>query len=200
MKPTPFLICWLVMGCLVITLVTADCCAESSEPSAFDTADIGLQVITNTNRNDFHRYWNSGPGLEGYILTPFYLGHFQLGVRVVSFESRPADLTDYQSLFMYAGWGLSWALPYNLKSFTGFSIGSDQMWFETENRPGSKHESEFGLALSARLGASLPGRWAVTAGGSYTEIFTHNRIRLVFVSVGVSRTFDLPGWLREFLK
>jgi hypothetical protein len=197
-KPKLTLICPIIMLCWVLTPATNECLA--GEKPAFDTVDIGLQVITNTNRNDFHRQWASSPGLEGYLLTPFYLGDFHLGVRGVSFESRPADLMDYLSVFVYAGWGLSWALPYNLKGFTGFSIGSDQMWFEREDRPGSKRESEFGLAINTRLSAPLPGRWAVTAGGSYTEIFTHKRIRLVFLSVGVSRTLDLPGWLREFLK
>ena len=190
-----FFLCWLV-----VWPGTGVCRAGTSEKPAFETADIGVQIITNTNQGDFHRYWSTGPGLEAYCLSPFYLGDIQLGVRAISFESRPAGLTDYLSFFVYAGWGKSWALPHNMKGFTGFSIGSDQMYFEVEDRPGSKHESEIGMALCARLSAPLPGRWSITAGGSYTEIFTHKRIRLVFVSVGISRSFDVPGWLREFLK
>lgn len=197
---SPSFICALVLSGLVIFSGSIECRADDRAKTAFNTADIGFQVITNTNRNDFHRYWTSGPGLEGYVLTPFYLGEFQLGVRVISFEGRPDELTDYSSVFMYAGWGLSWALPMKMTMFTGLNIGSDQMIFDFENRPGSKHESEFVIDLTSRLRVPVHGRWAVTAAGSYSEILTRHRIRLVFVSVGLSRSFDLPACLSEFLK
>ena len=81
-----FFLCWLV-----VWPGTGVCRAGTSEKPAFETADIGVQIITNTNQGDFHRYWSTGPGLEAYCLSPFYLGDIQLGVRAVSFESRPAD-------------------------------------------------------------------------------------------------------------
>jgi hypothetical protein len=193
-------LCLIVLCCLVVCPSATVSPAAPSEDTAFSTADIGLQVITSTNRNDFHQFWTSGLGADGYILTPFYQGDFQLGVRFMSFESQQSGLTDYLSTFIYFGWGMAWDLSQRFRGFAGFSVGSDQMFFELEDRPGSKHESEAGIAVTARLSASLAGRWEVTAGGSYSEIFTRNRIRLVFVSMGISRTFDLPDWLREFLK
>ena len=196
----PIIICLVLPSWLAIVPPAGDCQADTVDKAAFATADVGLQTVVSTNRGDFHRYWTSSPGLEGYVSTPFYRGDIQLGGRMVSFESRTGDVTDYLSVFVYAGWGLSWALPYNVKGFTGFNIGSDQMLFEFEDRPGSKHESEFGMTLNVSLSAPLRGRWSVTAGGNYSEIFTYNRIRLVFVSVGLSRSFDLPVWLKEFLK
>lgn len=195
-----FLICTVILSWLALFPGCKECRADNQAKTASKTADICLQILTNTNRNDFHRYWTSGPGMEGYVLAPFYLGEFQLGTRVISFESRPAESVDYLSVFVYAGWGMSWAFPKNITGFAGLNIGSDQMFFEFEDRPGLKRESEFGIHLNSRLRVPLYERWAVVAGASYSEIFTRHRIRLVFVSAGVSRSFELPTWLREFLK
>ena len=41
--------------------------------------------------------------------------------------------------------------------------------------------------------------WRAHAGVAYQAVFTHRRIEQMLLSAGVSRTFPMPSWLRDFL-
>ncbi|NIM19316.1 MAG: hypothetical protein GTO51_02945 [Candidatus Latescibacteria bacterium] len=174
--------------------------AQAGDAKAFDSLEAGLGYVVNTNRNDFHARWKPQWGAEGFIQTPFYYGDVQVGIRVVSYSRRIDGVPDFHSLFVSVGWGKRWDLPYNLEGFVGFSVGSDQMIFEEEDLSGSKLETESGTSFNARLSYPIYGKWAFNMSGNYTVILTQRRIKLAFLSAGISRSFSLPDWIKEFLR
>ncbi len=173
---------------------------HAGEKHPFDSLKIGLSYAVNTNRNDFHNFWKPGPGADGFLETPFYYGDVLLGIRVIHYASREDRIPEFLSIFVYTGWGKTWLLPYELDCFTGFSIGSDQMIFGGDHHLGTKYESEFGIHLNSRLSCPLYGKWRANLSGGYTVIFTKKQIRLTFFSAGISRSIEMPGWLKEFLE
>jgi hypothetical protein len=74
------------------------------------------------------------------------------------------------------------------------------MIFSGDTHWGTKYESEFGVVLNSRLSCPLSGRWSVNLSGGYTVILTKKQTRLVFISIGISRSLAMPNWLKEFLE
>ena len=62
--------------------------AQTAKP--FETLDIGLQYIANTNRNELHDYWKPRQGVAGFLVTPFYYGYAQAGVQVLPGKLKEA--------------------------------------------------------------------------------------------------------------
>lgn len=172
---------------------------HAQTPPPFTTLEAGLQGVVNTNRNDFHTFWRPGTGMKGYLGTPFYFGEVQAGVQLFPYTGRQGGISDFNSIFIYLGWGYRLSLPGQLAFITGFSIGSDLMIFERAEGY-QKHESELAGSLDLRLSYLIRDRWAVNLSSRYQVIYTARPIRLAFLSAGASYLFATPEWLRIFLE
>ncbi len=171
----------------------------ASNEYPFDTIEIGLKYVVNTNRNVLHDYWAAGRGVNAFIETPFYFGSVQVGVQAFPFYARDEGISDFQDIYVYLNWGLSWAPVYKLEWFNYIGVGSHIMVFEREVDY-ERYESELGLCLGASMSYPVRQNLAVHLAGSYNLIFTHKRIKLLFLSVGISHSLATPGWLKGFLE
>ncbi len=183
-----------------LILLTSSHPVSAHKSDAFDSLQIGLQYVSNTNRGTFHDFWKQTIGFEGFVEMPFYLGDVQVGVQVLSYTGNQLGVPGFQNLFIYAGWGKRWALPTRLSCFAGLSIGNNIMIFEREAAKSYRLETEYGVNLNARLGYRIYEKWSIDISGSYLVVFTHKQIRLAFLSAGISRSFGMPKWLKEFLR
>ncbi len=171
--------------------------AQSRE--AFDSLEIGVQYVVNTNRNVFHDFWAPGRGIDAFIETPFYYGAVQAGLHAFPFYSRESGVPDFQIVFIYLKWGQRWTLLNKLDWFNHIGVGSNIMIFEKE--PGhARHESELGVSLNSGVSYPFYRNIAINLSGSYNIIFTRKRIKLAFVSAGMSYSLSTPGWLKAFLE
>jgi len=171
--------------------------AQSAKP--FDTLEIGLHCAVNTNRNRFHDYWKPRQGVAASLATPFYYGQVRAGIQMYPFYGRDAGISNFTSAFIYLGWGLEWTLPHKFDWFNGFSIGNNLMIFADAERE-SKYESELSASINSSLSYTIHDRWAICLAGHYQIIFTYKRIKLLFLSMGLSHSVSTPKWLREFLE
>ncbi|UCH62561.1 MAG: hypothetical protein JSU77_12310 [Fidelibacterota bacterium] len=171
--------------------------AQTATP--FETLNIGLRCVANTNRNVFHDFWAPGRGVDAFIGTPFYYGTVQAGFHTFPFYGRKTDISDFQTVFVYLKWGKRWSLLNELCWFGLVGVGGNIMIFETEWRY-SRYESELGMSLDSGVSYTVHGNMAINFSGSYNIIFTSKQIRLMFLSAGVSYSLSTPGWLKAFLE
>lgn len=171
--------------------------AQTAKP--FETLDIGLQYVANTNRNVFHDYWAPGRGIDAFIETPFYYGTMQAGLHAFPFYGLETSISDFQTVFVYLKWGKRWSLLNKLDWFGRVGVGSNIMIFE-KGWSYSRYENELGMSLDSGVSYPVYRNIAFNFSGSYNVIFTHKRIKLTFISAGLSYSVSTPRILREFLE
>lgn len=172
---------------------------EAREP--FDRLDVALHAIADTGNQDFHDYWDAGRGLGLEAATPFYAGSLSTLVRFMDNDAvRGAGTPSMNAWGLWAGWWAGRDVTESVRLSLGASLGITQWEFPEEDNDALGRESEIGIEAGARVGWSFTPRWGVAVTGSLQRTFTHERIDLVLVSVGVVRTFGTPEWLRAGLR
>lgn len=169
--------------------------------SAFETLSLGVNYQSNINRNDFHRYWLSDGGIEGYFSTPFYFGDTQFGITYMSFSAKSDAQPDFNSLLFYLQWGYKFDLPLNSSLALNASIGLFQMNFDDSDLyvdPGLLSERELTISLNATMSYSFLKDWYLNLHLNYLDVFTYKKIQLINLGLGISKTFSSPQWLKDF--
>ncbi|HDQ45397.1 MAG TPA: hypothetical protein ENN17_07880 [bacterium] len=180
--------------------------ASTGVPSGkipFHTVHVGSHGLIDTNRNRFHRYWQSRGGIDVFAESPFYAGRIQLGFQYMPFSAVSDRQPSFNSLFVYADWKKEWRLSRTLACFLGGRAGFCRMRFDRSASGFSVHlmqEQEFAAGLCSGLHYAWSEKWRLSVTGVTWKIFTHERIHLAFLSMGLSRRFNTPPWLRKFLE
>jgi hypothetical protein len=169
--------------------------------SAFETLSLGVNYQSNINRNDFHKYWLSDGGIEGYFSTPFYFGNTQFGITYMSFSANSDDQPDFNSLLFYLQWGYKFSLPLNSSLALNASTGLFQMNFDDSDLyvdPGLLSERELSVGLKAILSYAIYNDWYLNLQLNYLNVFTYKKIQLINLGLGISKTFRSPQWIKDF--
>jgi hypothetical protein len=171
--------------------------AQTRSPAAFDTLEAGVHYAVNINENEYHDFWDQGQGAEAWALTPFYAGDLKVGVRYLLNTARTETTPDYHSTYIYLGWSYPFRVTRWITIHPGATLGGNVMNFDVGD---NKFETEASTELFARLGVRVYGRWNINVTGSWMTMLTYRRIEMAFVTIGVSGSFGMPGWLRGFLE
>jgi len=169
--------------------------------SAFETLSLGINYQSNINRNDFHKYWLSDGGIEGYFSTPFYFGDTQFGMTYMSFSAKSDDQPDFNSLLFYLQWGYKLKLPLNFSLALNASTGLLQMNFDDSDLyvdPGLLSERELTIGLNATVSYPFFKDWYLNLQLNYLNVFTYKKIHLINLGLGISKKFPSPQWLKDF--
>lgn len=186
----------LALGCLAWSLAGTPC--EGQSPQAFERLGVGISLVHNFNRSTVHEYWDAGLGAELTVSMPFYRGAVHFGAHYFPHSGRAPAFPDFQAWFLHAGWTHGVGLPLNMSWYGGVKVGLFTMSFDTDVR--NNKESELGTALLTGVSyAPLPW-WSVDVSARYQVVFTRQRLKYAFVTVGVGRSFTMPSWLRSFLQ
>jgi hypothetical protein len=172
--------------------------AGQSADDAFETLRLDLSLVANVNRNTFHDYWSPSPGAELAVETPFHFGTVEAGLHYGTFDGMEPAQPDFDSFFLFLGWGYDWSMTPRLSWYNGLRLGSMLLKFDTPR--GGLDEQEFGIGLGSRLRYGIAGGWSIDLSARYRVVFTHERLRLFFVAGGISRSFKTPRCLKEFLE
>jgi hypothetical protein len=149
----------------------------------------------------FHNYWKPIKGLEISAETPFYFGNVAAGGQISSVYAKRADYINYESYYIYLGWGLEHRIFPNLKLHSGIQFGHYFMYFDDDYTDiNLKSESEFGFAVKAGLKLNLADDFYLDLTGRHQIIYTFHRIHLSYISIGLGKTFATPKWLRGLLE
>ncbi len=173
--------------------------AVRAQDGTFERLTLRGGVTYNVNRELLHAYWQPGVGVEASITSPFYLGIAEMGGALLYYDAAREKLDAFWGVPLYVGWGLRVPLLPRLYVGATGHLGAFVMAFQRAP-PGRSVENELMLGGRARLAYRLSAGWALTLGSSYHRVFTHERIDLWYVSLGLSRRFRTPDWLVEFLK
>ncbi|UCC49452.1 MAG: hypothetical protein JSV41_04590 [Gemmatimonadota bacterium] len=183
------------MACATFSALPAAIAQEAG--AAFDTLSIGVRVVANVNHNTFHRYWDPHAGVEVNVATPFYLGRIEAGLHYASFSATRPEQPDFRSWFPYLGWGYDWPVATRLSWYNGIRVGDYLMSYDI---PGdNKTEQELGVSLNSDLGFAILPSWSLDVSVRYRVVFTHERLRHIYIAAGLRRSLRTPRWLREFL-
>lgn len=191
----------LTTTCAVVlaAAVTGDANAQQTRP--FETFTLSASYLADVSQNTFHDIWTTRDGGRIQFETPFYLGVAELGFHLYQNDSNDAAVPSFYSFFLYIGWGYEVPLPEGLRWINGFRFGDFHIGFDDDSiQEGVRTESELGVGVFTELRWFVTGRWSLRANAEYRTIYTYRRIDLAFVGVGIGRTFDSPGWLREFFE
>lgn len=171
---------------------------QRAEP--FGTVELRLAGTSNVNRNFLHEFWQSGRGAEAMLATPFYVGFLELGTAVHRYDADQ-DVPGFGALWLYAGWGLGTDVGDRIRLEASGRVGNYHMSFDSGSEfSGVINESELALMGQARVAVRPVGPLSVFVSGSYLQAYTFLRLKLWYVSAGLSYRLTSPDWLKDFLK
>ncbi|MFQ5572597.1 MAG: hypothetical protein ACE5G0_23230 [Rhodothermales bacterium] len=171
--------------------------AQWTEP--FSMVEFRASGTQNMNKNFLHDFWDQGFGGELSIATPFYLGYAEAGGAFHRYRVAQPTVPAFNALLFYAGWGLGTDLGSVARIEGGARIGNYRMSFDEDTFTGVKNESELALMLHTRLAVRPFGPVSLHVSGSYMQVYTFVRLKLWYVSAGLSYRMRSPRWLKEML-
>jgi hypothetical protein len=177
--------------------------APGSEAQAFSTMRWTLYGNLNSHAERLHEYWDPGPGLHGQLRMPFYAGEFLSGAQLLPYDGEPGERPSFLSTHYYLGWGWPLHLPAGFTLLAGGSFGSLRMKGAEEELPAGEErwaETEFAASLRLDLAWAFSGRSALHLEAHRTTVFTHHRLQLLHVGLGISHRFATPAPVQEALR
>ena len=194
----------------LIVLVNAP--KVSAQHQAFETISAGAFLGYAATGNELLDRWDSKPSLQLSLQTPFYAGHLETGVRSTQFTNSPGfpGYSDFQSTFVYLGWGYDFALTDKLRVGPLLRFGNTFFSYDEAKlytRPDvnwiynfDTNESEFAYELLFRSVYRLSDNFSAYAEFTNNRTLTYHPVRLNYLSAGIIYTFSSPGWLKKVLK
>lgn len=161
--------------------------------------------------NSFTQTWDPLPGLQLNVRAPFYAGQLEAGLRYTRFMgSAPSETdSDFHSVFAHIGWNYPVKITSRFEIDPSIRFGNHFMLFDESavftNNSGSERfvtdqsESEFAYEISLRNQFSLTENWHLSASISYNRTLTFFPLPVTLFSLGVSRSFEQPRWLKKFI-
>ena len=189
---------WLF--CLILFGVSAHPGQAQKRSEPFSTLELRLAGTTNINRNFLHEFWKPGGGVDATLATPFYLGFLEFGTAVHRYDAEQ-EVPGFGALWLYAGWGLGADVTDRIRLEGSGRIGNYHMSFDEGSEfTGVINESELALMLHTRLAVRPAGPVSVFVSGSYLQAYTFLRLKLWYVTAGLSYRLSSPEWVKELLR
>lgn len=167
----------------------------------FQTTTINVYIAGEVGNTSFHERWAPKTGGRIELEMPFYSGESRLGVHLFKNSAKQEDVPGFRATYVYLGWGGTLGLGRLLAWSNGVNVGDFFMDFaETPFEDVKETESELGFGIDSRLAFVPQSPWSASVGVEYRVVLTNRRLEYLFVSLGIGRRFETPGWLREFLE
>jgi len=175
----------------------------ASTPEPFDSLEVGVLGVADISDNEYHEFWQRGRGAEIFAQTPFYSGSMRLGLRyLINDHQAGQTVPNSRSFYLYLGWSMFefdiWRD--HLIAELGLGVGVNQWRFEGETTEGLDNEIEAATEVYGRVRYTFTRRWSLSTTLRYQTTYTRNTINVVYVTLGVSRAFSMPAWLKGFLE
>ncbi len=189
-----------MLTCLILLGLTAPPGQAQQPTEPFSTVELRLAGTRNINHNFLHEFWQPGSGADATLATPFYLGFIEIGTAVHRYEAKQ-EVPGFAALWLYAGWGLGTDVTDRIRLEGSGRIGNYHMSFDSGSEfTGVINESELALMVQSRLAVRPVGRVSVFVSGSYLQAYTFLRLKLWYVTAGLSYRVNSSEWLKGFLR
>jgi hypothetical protein len=191
---------FFIIALILLFLNIQDSYSKTNK-KAFSKFSLNLNYVKNISQNEFNDFWKPRSGLEISISTPFYRGIIQGGIHYMPFYGQNPAYPDYKVYFYFLQWNIPLKLTNKIMWLNGFRFGSYAMEFDVnEITQFELVESELAAGLTSQISFNFINQWTVNLAGSYVTVFTNKRIKLIFISIGLSRSFTTPNWIRKILE
>lgn len=177
---------------------------------AFERIEIALGGDAVVAGNSILDNWSPSRRGSLELRTPYYSGELEAGARYLRYNEKSFEDSGFRSVYLFLGWHYPLSLTDRLFVTPGFRIGTNfliqnnkRLYFGgTADDPFIFHENEsiFAYELMLRSGWKLTDRTVLTASVSYNRSALQIPFSLTYVSMGISRTFTMPGWLQTVVK
>lgn len=181
---------------------------ELEDERFFIDLHTGLSVINNS----FTDTWDPSPAGHLNFRLPFYAGQLETGLRYTRFNGSTSseEDSDFHSIYIHLGWNY----PINVSSWYQISptlrFGNHLMLFDellvftndsgTERFITDQSESEFAYELALQNQIKLRDHWYINATISYNRTLTFFPLPVTLFSIGITRSFTQPTWLKTFIR
>jgi hypothetical protein len=190
---------WIFFLYVILLIQPLKTIAQTEEP--YSKINFEINFLQSKPSEFLNKYWNSKYGLQGLVSTPFYVGQIQAGVNYYSFKAKEEKYPAFKGFFMFAGWGKEIRLPLKLVFFSSVRAGTFLMHFNVDTLSAfTNFESELAVNLNASLKYRLTSFLSLNIGGEFTDIFLHNKIKLLTAFAGLEYSVISPIWLKEFFE
>ena len=177
---------------------------------AFQTIDIAVGGDAVVAGNSILENWSPTRRGSLELRTPYYSGELEAGARYVQYNEKSFEDSGFRSVYLFLGWHYPLSITDRLSVSPGFRIGTNfltqdnkRLYFGgTAGDPFIFHEDEsiFAYELMLRSGLALTDHTALTVSLSYNRSALQIPFSLTYLSAGISRTFNMPGWLQGVVK
>ena len=199
--------------CILFILFRGFSYTAHGQTEAYDRLSVDVGGATSIFENSFTNNWEESPSLHLGLRVPYRLGNLEAGVRYTNYSSANSDYSDasFTSFFVYVGWEYALNLSDRLSIAPGLRFGNSFLTFQNPATYPAEgpfaeyvfdpHESEFAYELFARLQYKLgDSPWSLHSSFSYNKTLTYHPMPFGLVSLGISRSFATPSWLKDFLQ
>lgn len=183
-----------------------------SQDTAFEQLTVKLSTPHTVSESRLTKHWDPAPGIQLNLQTPFYAGYLEGGVRYIRFnnaDNRPS-YSDFHSAFVYLGWGYLFELTSKLGVGPQLRFGNNLMLYDEPKVYTSSNtsfaydfddtESEFAYELLLHTQYEFSRSWKAHAELAFNRTMTYHPLRLTFITVGFSHSFDTPSWFKSIFK
>lgn len=177
---------------------------------AFQEIEVIFSYQHNSNRNYFHKYWESNPAYQIDFDTPFYAGNFFINGRFTSFTKRTEQVPDFTNIQVNAGWGMRYEIMQGLsiggKTGVLFSMAfyedltNEQHDWAIENFGSTSPENETGILVGADILYEMSPVWGIKMDWSRNIVYTSTKMKLNYIGIGIYRALITPSWLQKILR
>lgn len=179
---------------------------------AFDRITVGAGLGYSSPDKNLSERWNTGPGYQVNLGTPFYAGNLEGGLRYTRFKhtSEFPAYSDFHNTFIYLGLSYSFKIFDRVKAGPAIRFGNTFFHFdEAKTYPNDSNtfvyefdsnESEFAYELNLHTEYLVTGNWKAQAAIVYNRTMTYRPIGNVFFTLGLAYTFDSPAFFQKVLQ
>lgn len=176
--------------------------AQVSQPGgAFSSLTVRVAGILPVSRTVLDQAWTPPKGAELMLESPFYAGRVGVGAQLMPRSVRASTYPDLIENYVFLDWTAAIRLSGKVRALAGFRLGILQMWFDGPDIPDFlRREHEIRRDLLVGLDWRLSPRWSVQFKALRGRTYFYEQVDQTFITLGVGRTFRLPGWLQEGLR
>ena len=174
--------------------------------NVYNTITLSIHNINNINNNIFNTFYNYKNGLGIKLKSPFYIGKIQASLEFNKYLGKNKNYIDFIGIFPNITWGYDIKISPKFTWYNSIGLGNYIFYFNNplyesnETFDPSIFESELSFCLDSEFSYKIYNFYNLNLSIQHAKIFTFKRINITNLSIGISRNFNTPEWIKLILK
>ncbi len=164
---------------------------------------LSLNASHNILKNEFYNYWNATPGAGFNFSIEHHIGEIGTGLKLMRFNKVIDSAKSFYGVDYYFLYRHYFDIVNRVAFISGFDVGVFEFRFDDDGyirTSAERVEREFALKITGGISYLLTNSWKAELTASYQHIYTRKKINLYFLNIGVTKTIDMPDWMKGFFE